>query len=483
MFAASRAGASWSRFRRSSWFAPVLVILGIVLASRAAVRAAGMRFDTSPLRDVWQIADPGLLQHDLASTLWNLHSQPPLFNLWLGLNLKAFPNDVGAAAHVEYLAGGLMLALLLYALLLRVTGRRGVALVLACGFAVSPAVLIYEDWLFYEYPVTVMLVAALFALDRLARRRTFGWGLAFFTLVAMLVYTRSTFQLPWAILAVLLALWTIPGARRVVLVSSAVPLLAVVLLYVKNEAVFGVPSTSSWAGMNLAQVAFADLPPSTRNRLIAAGTLSRTAAVPPFSGLERYPGFVRTTRKTGIPVLDDPTAHGVNNFNNLAYVKISSRYLHDALRLIRARPGIYLDGVGDGLALFARPSTDDPYVGGRNLTEIAHWNALFDDVVLWRILPLSRTAWLIVLAYAAALAYGVVLAARLARRGSRAVGDRTALLVFAWATVLYAALVITFGEVSENQRLRFCLDPLVLILVAAAGTELAARLGRGRLAA
>jgi hypothetical protein len=229
--------------------------------------------------------------------------------------------------------------------------------------------------------------------------------------------------------------------------------------------------------MNLAQVAFADLSPATRAKLIANGTLSKTAAIPPFSGLARYPSFVRATHSTGVPILDNARAHGTDNFNNLAYVKISNRYFHDAIALIGARPGVYLDGVGRGLRLFAQPASDDPYLGEANRNEIAHWDAGFNDVVLLRIEAISKTAWTIVLAYLAAGAYGLVLAGRLLRRGRwEAMGDRLPLLLFAAVTLVYATVVITFGEVSENERLRFCLDPVVLLLVASAVAEILQRL-------
>jgi uncharacterized membrane protein len=42
-----------------------------------------------------------------------------------------------------------------------------------------------------------------------------------------------------------------------------------------------------------------------------------------------------------------------------------------------------------------------------------------------------------------------------------------ATLVFTWLLVLYATAVMTFGEIEENQRVRFVTDPLVTILVVA----------------
>jgi hypothetical protein len=480
--------SSLHRIRCSPHVAPVVILVAVFAISRGAIRIAGVRFDTGPLAFFWQYADFDLLEHDLLRSLWYLHSQPPLYNLWLGLNLKAFSRHLGPAIRLEYLACGLALALLLYALLVRTTARRKLALVLACIVAVSPSVLLYENWLFYEYPVTVLLLASLLALDGFVHRRSFAWGFAFFTLIAMVIYTRSTFQVVWALMAVLLLLWAMPGARKLVLLTCLVPMTAIVLLYVKNEVVFGVPATSSWGGMNLAQVAYADLSPSTRRRLIADGTLSKTSTVDPFTTLEGYPDFLRRTRRTGIPVLDERRkrlhlgrpergpANYSNNFNNLAYVEISKAYLHDALGLIRARPGIYLDGVGDGLYLFFQPASDDGGVAP-NRRKIQAWDSVFNAGVLWKIPSVSPIAWGLVLAYLVAGGYGLVLVRRF-RRGAGAERERLAVLLFAWGTLIYVTLVITFGEVLENQRLRFCLDPLVLVLDTVAVLELLPSLKR-----
>jgi hypothetical protein len=56
-------------------------------ASRAAAYAAGVRFDSSPLAFCWQLVDPDLLRTRLLESLFYLHGQPPLFNLYLGVLL------------------------------------------------------------------------------------------------------------------------------------------------------------------------------------------------------------------------------------------------------------------------------------------------------------------------------------------------------------------------------------------------------------
>ena len=70
--------------------------------------------------------------------------------------------------------------------------------------------------------------------------------------MAAVIYMRSAFQVIWLLGAIALLL-AVSKRRRLVLSCCAVPLLAVALLYAKNEILFGVPTTSSWMGMNLAR--------------------------------------------------------------------------------------------------------------------------------------------------------------------------------------------------------------------------------------
>lgn len=450
-------------------------MLGAFVVSRVWLVLAGVRFDATTLPYFWQFLDPSLLRHDLLRSVWYLHSQPPLYNLWLGVSLKMFGSQFSPAVHLEYLAMGVAIAIILVTLLERITGSVICAAGVASLFVLNPAVVLYENWLFYEYPVTCMLLIAAVALDQFVRSRSTRWAVVFFTTDVLIVFTRSTFQVPWLILVVVLTVWLMPHARRTILLFGCTSLIVVSLLSVKNYIEFGAPLSSSWSGMNLAQVAFADLSPTTRRALVDGRTLTQISAIPPFSALDRYGRAFQNTRPTGIPALDAPAkASGARNLNNIAYVQISRRYLDDSLRLIWARPDIYLRGVADGLKLFATPSADLQYLD-RNRSKIRHWNGLFDRAVFLR-LPRPVSIYLgIVLAYFVAMVYGSHLFARRIRRGCDPIDRGLAVLLFAWCTVMYVTAVTAFGEVSENQRLRFCLDPLVVLLVAAAMRRLAYR--------
>ena len=77
-----------SRFQESG---PVLIILLIAIVFRLAFVLKGGSFISTPLSFAYQYLDPVLLKSDLLRSLLYLHSQPPLFNLFLGTVLKVSP--------------------------------------------------------------------------------------------------------------------------------------------------------------------------------------------------------------------------------------------------------------------------------------------------------------------------------------------------------------------------------------------------------
>jgi amino acid transporter len=86
----------------------------------------------------------------------------------------------------------------------------------------------------------------------------------------------------------------------------------------------------------------------------------------------------------------------------------------------------------------------------------------------------------LLLAYALALAYGVALAREIRRGHSAPTSSRLPVLAVTWLIVVWVSVLTTFGEVSENQRVRFCLDPLVLLLDISALLALTSRARAGR---
>ncbi len=442
--------------------------------SRALVYALGVRFATAPLERNWQFLDPELLRTRLLESLFYLHSQPPLYNLLLGLGLKLFPDHLGAAMHTLYLGLGLMQSLATYVLLVRLDIRRWTSAGVAAALSVLPATLLWENWLFYEYPTATLLVASALVLHEFVRRATVWPGAAFFTLVGALIYLRSIFQVVWLVLIVCLIVLVRRDLARPALAGALLPTLAVVLLLAKNFVVFGVPTTSSWFGMNLAQVVYSQVSIAERRDLVARGELSRVSTIDPFRPPARYASVVSIPAPRGIPALDRMTkSSGEPNMNHLLLVGVSRDYFEDSIRLMRLRPRAYPSGILEGGKLYFRSSTD-LFPGNRD--PILGYVKLVDRIVLLRV-GIGELAWTLVFAHVLALLYGLKRTSDVIRRRVEATPEAVT-IAYVWLTLVYVTLVVTFAQVVENNRIRFILDPLVVILLAPAFRDLSRRFRR-----
>src|SRR3990172_8734079 len=143
----------------------ILLLTLCFFLSRLYAYRAGVRFDVTPLFGFAQIIDPALLRYDLLRSLWHLHSQPPAFNLYVGTVLKLWSHPLAFALSYQWL--GLLMNFSLYVILRKLGVGVVLCFALTLLFMFSPSSVLYENWLFYNYPVTAFLVFALFFVHRL----------------------------------------------------------------------------------------------------------------------------------------------------------------------------------------------------------------------------------------------------------------------------------------------------------------------------
>lgn len=455
-------------------------MLALFAVSRVWAWERGVRFDASSLNWFWQYVDPVLLKSHLLQSLWYLHSQPPGYNLLLGIGLKGFGSSFGTAAHGFQIAIGIAIMVSLYVLLIVLGLGRWWAAAVATIYAVSPAMILFENWLFYEYLVAALLLGAAVAFVGFERRPSAVTSFTLFSVLAALCFVRSTFQIVLLLLSLLLLLFVFSEHRGVLLAGAVIPIMLVAGLSVKNWVLFGTPSTSSWAGMNLMQVNQHAFKPRQAQELERRGVISAISDVRVFLPLAAYKGLVaRSQSFAGIPVLHEKTKpSGAPNFNNIEYVAISNRYMHDFIEILLNDPGIYLRGVWVGLKTAVLPSDNDAFVLP-NRAKIGPWVHGYDLAVLgqtnihWRYGQPLGTAWGVVAGYAIALLFGAAEMFHVLRRRG---GSPT--VAFIWLLLVYSTIVMTFGEVVENQRVRFPTDGLVTVLATVAAARLIGYLHR-----
>jgi hypothetical protein len=479
-----------------------LALAGVFVASRVFWWAAGVRFDSRLVDGAIQLADPRALHHDLWRSLWYLHTQPPLFNLLVGVGLNLFGSHVGGFLQAVYLTAGLLLGLGVLRLMEVLGVKPRPAFVVAAVFVVNPVTVLYENWFFYPYLEATLLVAAALLVHRYlgadrasTRYRVAACGLA--ATLAALPLLRSLWHLVWllAVLAIIAVGGRIGWRRTAAL--GAVPVLLVAGWYAKNLVLFGSFTGSSLQGPNLARVTVYALPDAVRQELSARGDLS---------ALARYPSFVPDysviapvapkpprSPHTGARVLDDPekSTHQPN-FNYRGYLPVYDQQLDDALWVLREHPDTWLKGQARAWVISSYSPTDNLrlYPNAHRISwAVTGFNRLTGQFTSppselgERTGKLSDggTAWGTVLAWALAMLGLPVVWWRWRRTDHEARAGRTT-LAFVWFSLVYGTVVGNAFELGENNRFRFATDPLLLVGVVVVVAEVV-RWARARHAA
>ncbi len=460
---------------------PELALLVAFVASRIVARwGFGLSFNTAPLT-YWQVLDLPLLRGDLLRSLFYLHSQPPLFNLALGIVLKAVPEALAPRVfEAAFLAFGYLGIVGMYALLVELGAPRRAAVAAALVQTLSTTWLVYESWLFYSLPTAVLVTWAAVWLARAARGRA-GAAVAFAAAVAALSWIRATYQPGWAVAALGILLFAVrhaaPTVRKGAWGASVAALTLVLAIPAKNELVVGSFTSSTWLGMSLARMTTDRLDEGTRESWIAAGELSPVARVRPFSPLSSYPAELREPPPGTPPhpaLVATTTSDGSPNFNHAAYVGIGRAYERGALVVLRQRPAVYLDRVRRALVTWLRPPTD--YILVVTLREpLREWDRLHSQLILWSSQERRRAGPTLVLLPAVVLFLAALLWRAPAERRSLAL-----LVSFPVLTIAWNFVVGSLVEVEENNRFRVEVEGLVVVLGSWGLIEVA-RLARGAL--
>jgi len=453
-----------------NWY--LIGLVALFGLSRLIFRLLGIKFDASSLNWFWQFIDPQLLKSDFGRSILYLHSQPPAMNIFLGIILRLFPNWETNGFWLCYLGLGIILTLCLYLLLRNLNILPPIAAGLTAIFIISPACILYENWLFYTYPVCAALVFAALCWVKFLRQPRVIYALLLFFSLGFVVLMWSLFHLIWfLLLAVVLLIFRHREWRRITL-GLVLPFSLVTGWYVKNWLLFHQFTASTWFGMNFSKMTNSMLWYEERQELYQHGTISAISLIPPFSELEKYEPHLEPKPVTGISVLDQrKKASGVPNFNNIAYIDIARAYGQDALKILFVKPLAYLRGLAEAIGIFFIPA-DNYYFLRLNRKKFKTFARIFNAVLLGQfndrlntslrhsnpvtfyLQSFTNTGFILIAAYILAFIYGILL---LRRRHPLSQS-----YFFLWLTLLYAFLVGNFTEVGENNRFRFVLDPLLL---------------------
>jgi len=458
----------------------ILVVIGFALSRLIYARAVGVEFESKTLIEYQQFIDPELLRTDLVRSLYYLRDQPPLFNLFLGVVLKVFPVSFPRAFQVAFVALGLSGALASRALAKRLGAGGPASTAIALAVFCLPCTVLYENWLFYGYPIAMAWIFAGLATHRTLERPTVLNAFLAIGAVANIALMRGTIHPVVLVGAIGALVFVRRHAARRILMGAAFPFLLVVALYVKHAAVFGgVVIGQFFRGTNLAQMQTQQLTAAELHAFQDKGIASRACPTwfTAYVDLDRLlaNGKLIPPLPTGIPELDRGwKSTGTTNWNSTRAEFVGRACLDTGKSLREAEPHLYWHTVARNVTRFFMPADRTwPFLHegeGNNADRLRRLNRIADAASI-RVGP-GRVSLAVIVAVI--LAYLIPLVAVLGVRRSRTklrsrrrITSSMLTSLFGAGVFLYSGLVVLFASVGDHNRYRAEVMPLLWVVVLA----------------
>jgi hypothetical protein len=316
------------------------------LAQRAAATLRGETFDVATLGSCMPIIDRELLLHDLGRSLWYLHAQPPLFNVFVAGMLRLPGNFARNYQYANWLMA-LSFYLIAYALMRCFGVRPGIATLATILLMVNPNAMWCENAVYYGVPLALLVAASALTFANALQRGSLGWLAATAMLVVILPLTRAFFTSVWCAIALVLIGWAFaklhPEQKRKAFAAAALPFTLVIAFQIKQYVVFQQTLGSSWFGCNLAAMTAGMA--NDKATALAEHKVSPLVLVYRNDPPETYMPYVDVA-PTGVPLLDQTRkSTGEPNFHHAIYIPVGRQYLRDTIWLIAHHPLKYLGNV------------------------------------------------------------------------------------------------------------------------------------------
>jgi hypothetical protein len=442
------------------------------MLSRVGYRGLGVLFETEPLLFFWQVMDPALLREEPWQSLFYLRTQLPAFDLYLAIIMHFFPRMSGSVFHATYLGLGLVLGISLFLLLDRFRLNRPLSLLIVVICVISPVTALYENWLFYEYPLAVLFCLSALFLHRYVTGHHRIDGIAFFTSVALISMFRVIFHLLWFGVVVALLVWVLPRYRRRTALCAAVPGILLLMVYLKAFILFGtwIPGNDVYGSINLASTVSAALPRDVVERMAAEKTISPILLyAPPFEDAELV-NVIPLPAKTGIRILDERLkSTGWINMDSLWMAAVGKQMRQDGLVILRSYPTATLITFRDNLERYFLPADVGWPFGGHQNSNARVLSPLLKavDLIMAGKLPTSNYAPTSYLAICLLLSFGIWRSGRWLRHAARRrYGNASDLtVIFAFGNIAYLSGILIFYACADQNRMLFEVFPLFIILL------------------
>jgi len=428
----------------------------------------------------WHAIPLPLLRENLWDSLFYLHYQPPLYNLFGAIFINLSPDYF--REWIWYINIGLcaLMVVMLYVIGKTIIPHRKIIIPLTLLFALNPTFIIRQASLIYTIHVTFGLTLSVCGVALYQQTKKTRY-LGFVTLGAVItILTRSSF-LVFLLIPILIYIGILAENRwkRVVLVGLLISIPAWGW-FIKNMAMYGIIS-SSGAGYNMLTIASADYSRHALQNLVREGVLDDTVLMPKVPPSLFIPlGYDKTS---DVPLL------ALNTLHNINIPDIFARMMKNGVALIRHDPIQYLFNVYRGYKIFNIIPYDDSkpvewhsdwkyqwdwrraVVVYDDLTDLLMHGRQIIEPITARLGIISVNSWLFFLIPVSLFGFWLATLGQNRlnlRKWITHIRQHATLYLVAFYA-LYGLLIYTFLEIGENDRFRGELEPFYFLMIVAVG--------------
>jgi hypothetical protein len=410
----------------------------------------------------WQTIPVDLLMNDFWRSLWYMHFQPPLYNLYGAFFFYTIPRSSLEGMQFGNILLGALISGEIYLILIKLTKRRILSVTVSLFLALDVGIFVYEAYILYDILTLFLIITSVTILTLYWESKKISLGYLYLATICLLVLTRSVYHLLVVPVGIaLVALYQPHQFKKIFLVGILISLIPLGW-YVKNYSLFGFFGASSWQGLSLWKLASHNYTPEELDELKDAGVIHPIAAeVPVFSPASEYIpyGF---NLESEIPLLNQDDQRNIN------VIAVGREYRNSAIEIIKHDPSRFVKSLFLAYRIFNLPSERFKH-HVVNIQKIPTHVWLASDILQGYFLedrfkiPMGSFYYLLIPLCPVIYIFEFIRTTR--RKNKNPIAYVRGTLVETWIIFLifYTTTVGVFFEIGENNRYKFYIESLVIV--------------------
>ena len=320
-------------------------LLSIYILSRLGLYFLGIEPIAADLSHRWQLMTPDLLEKDLLGSLYYLHYQPPIWNLIFGIFVKVLGTDYIKLAYAIYLFNLFISVILIYyfyliCIFFKLSSKQ-IHITFLIYFIFSLSLIFYEAYLHYMHLVVLIFAQLTYLYLRFAANPSLKFEILIYFSALFLVFLWSAFSHPLFMFVIFFGIFLIKYKKHLLrsFLIFVIFTFCSMSLSIKNKIEFDLFANSSWIGLQLMQVMYAE-----HNYHALCGFKSQSMHNGKVIELKDFESIF-IDENPNLDIFHPSLIGEYSRFNNIGFIYKTKKCLKISLELILQEPLKFLSTV------------------------------------------------------------------------------------------------------------------------------------------